>query len=205
MDKAFGFQALDDVARAFMSKPEPMRLKKAIVQHVEQGFFTMAKEIENKLPSATLKIDTAWNLRPTKISKGENYQDMPYMVLDCPFLMHQKDLLFFRTMFWWGHYFSLNLLIKGESFQHPAQALIHHLQKKPEADIYILTSDNFWQNDISGIDYASCNAKAAQQSWEQYRHVRIAHRIDFNAMDSLQDKCMSFIQKMLSAMQLLQQ
>ncbi|MFN4124090.1 MAG: hypothetical protein ACK4GL_12400 [Flavobacteriales bacterium] len=205
MDKAFDFQALDDDARAFMSNPEPIRLKKAITQHIEQAFYALANEIESKFPNEALKIDAAWSVRTAKISKGENYQDMPYVVLDYPFLMHQKDLLLFRTMFWWGHYFSLNLLIKGESFHHPVQALIQQLQKSPEPDVYILTSDNFWQNDISGLDFSSCNAKAAQYSWEQYRHIRMVHQVDFDSIDSLQVKCLAFTQKMLSAMQLLKQ
>src|SRR5689334_11584093 len=42
-----------------------------------------------------------------KISKGENYHGLPYLVLDCPryFSIHQTCAI--RTFFWWGNFFSV--------------------------------------------------------------------------------------------------
>src|SRR5258706_1001549 len=48
-----------------------------------------------------------------KISKGENYKGLPWMVLDYPRAFGREDVLAIRTLFWWGHYFSVTLHLKG--------------------------------------------------------------------------------------------
>lgn len=48
-----------------------------------------------------------------KISKGENYQGLPYVMLDYPRLFGREDVLAIRTFFWWGHVFSVTLHLKG--------------------------------------------------------------------------------------------
>ncbi|HEY6901247.1 MAG TPA: hypothetical protein VI233_11410, partial [Puia sp.] len=49
-----------------------------------------------------------------KISKGENYKGLPYVMLDYPRLFGREDVLAIRTFFWWGHGFSVTLHLKGE-------------------------------------------------------------------------------------------
>ena len=48
-----------------------------------------------------------------KISKGENYQGLPYVMLDYPRQFGREDVLAIRTFFWWGHGFSVTLHLKG--------------------------------------------------------------------------------------------
>jgi hypothetical protein len=50
---------------------------------------------------------------PPKIAKGENYQGLPYVMLDYPRIFGSEDVLAIRTMFWWGHEFSVTLHLKG--------------------------------------------------------------------------------------------
>ena len=48
-----------------------------------------------------------------KISKGENYRGLPYLVLDHPRCFEKNGAIAIRTMFWWGHFFSTTLLLSG--------------------------------------------------------------------------------------------
>ena len=48
-----------------------------------------------------------------KISRGENYLGLPWVILDYPRLFGREDVLAIRTMFWWGHPFSVTLHLKG--------------------------------------------------------------------------------------------
>ena len=50
---------------------------------------------------------------PPKISKGENYLGLPYVILDYPRIFGKEDMLAIRSFFWWGNYFSIYLLISG--------------------------------------------------------------------------------------------
>src|SRR5271169_1886033 len=40
-----------------------------------------------------------------KISRGEQYKGMPWVMLDYPRVFGKEDVCAIRTMFWWGHYF----------------------------------------------------------------------------------------------------
>ena len=48
-----------------------------------------------------------------KISKGENYQLLPYVILDYPSFFWKNRVFAVRTMFWWGNFFSVTLHLSG--------------------------------------------------------------------------------------------
>lgn len=48
-----------------------------------------------------------------KVSRGENYRGLPWVMLDYPRVFGREDVLAIRTMFWWGHSFSVTLHLKG--------------------------------------------------------------------------------------------
>ncbi len=50
---------------------------------------------------------------PPKISKGENYKGLPYLMLDYPRLFDKETIFAIRTMFWWGNFFSITLHLAG--------------------------------------------------------------------------------------------
>jgi hypothetical protein len=52
-----------------------------------------------------------------KISKGENYQGLPYVILDYPAIFSKEKNFAIRTMFWWGNFFSISLHLSGENFK----------------------------------------------------------------------------------------
>ena len=48
-----------------------------------------------------------------KISKGEKYKGLPWVMLDYPRIFGKEDIMAIGTRFWWGHYFSVTLHLKG--------------------------------------------------------------------------------------------
>jgi hypothetical protein len=58
-----------------------------------------------------------------KISKGENYNGLPYVMLDYPRYFTKDTTLAIRTFFWWGNFFSINLQLSGEQLQRAAYSL----------------------------------------------------------------------------------
>jgi hypothetical protein len=49
-----------------------------------------------------------------KISKGDQYKGLPWVMLDYPRVFGKEDVFAIRTMFWWGHCFSVTLHLKGK-------------------------------------------------------------------------------------------
>ncbi len=81
-----------------------------------------------------------------KITKGENYLHMPYVVLDYPKIRDKHFPIVLRTLFWWGNYYSLNVILKKDLLVNKAIKL--------DAKIYLQNDDNLWNNQVkSGYTY----------------------------------------------------
>lgn len=48
-----------------------------------------------------------------KISRGENYNGLPYLILDYPASFKKEKITAVRTLFWWGNFFSISLHLSG--------------------------------------------------------------------------------------------
>ncbi len=55
---------------------------------------------------------------PPKISKGEKYREMPWVMLDFPRSFNDANGHFaIRTFFWWGNFFSIQMHVSGRYLQ----------------------------------------------------------------------------------------
>ena len=52
-----------------------------------------------------------------KISKGENQEGLPWVMLDYPRYFSNEHVFAIRSFFWWGNFFSITLHIKGKFLQ----------------------------------------------------------------------------------------
>src|SRR5580693_8742254 len=86
--------------------------KNLIIGKVYALFGTLAEHLQNQINGSDLPGQIG--IISAKISKGENYNGLPYVMLDCPRLFTQQNVFSIRTFFWWGNYFSVTLHLKGE-------------------------------------------------------------------------------------------
>ena len=49
-----------------------------------------------------------------KISKGNNFKGLPFVVLDFPASFEKKNIFGVRCFFWWGNYFIISLHLSGK-------------------------------------------------------------------------------------------
>ena len=80
-----------------------------------------------------------------KISRGEKYRDMPWVMLDYPrcFAAAQGHFAI-RTFFWWGHYFSIQLQLSG-GYAQQLLPLLGWLQAK---GWYVGCTDDPWDMEL---------------------------------------------------------
>lgn len=88
-----------------------------------------------------------------KISKGERYQELPYVILDFPRYFSKERIFAFRTMFWWGHYFSCTLHLAGEVKTQYNAALVAGYPLLAENGFQVYTQDDPWQHDFENGNY----------------------------------------------------
>ena len=123
--------------QALAADASVMFTKNKIIQAVYELFGKLADAY--KLPAAALPAEVT-HLHP-KISKGENYLGLPWVMLDYPRHFAGKEAFAVRTMFWWGHYFSLHLLLQGSKMQ-----LLKFQKLAGTEGWYFSTASDPWQH-----------------------------------------------------------
>lgn len=88
-----------------------------------------------------------------KISKGENYQGLPYVMLDYPRCFGKSDTFAIRTMFWWGNFFSTTLHVKGKYKNALMPVLQECLPLFADREFFININNDEWRHDFEPDNY----------------------------------------------------
>ena len=86
-----------------------------------------------------------------KISRGENYKGLPWLILDHPRISIGGGLVFIRTMFWWGQFFSSTLQLSGQ-FKKQFEKNIMNSYESLSA-FYIGLGDDPWAHHFDPTHY----------------------------------------------------
>ncbi len=97
-----------------------------------------------------------------KISKGENYLQLPYLLLDHPRCFDAENIFAVRTMFWWGNFFSMTLQLSG-TYKALYQDKICKRLNTIQQDIFICVNENQWQHHFEATNYLSVKKLAATE------------------------------------------
>ncbi len=127
--------------------------KHIIIEKVIALFGTVLQSMQQQTAAHKNKLPPEVFIKDPKISKGENYRQLPYVMLDYPRYFEKQDTLAIRTFFWWGNFFSINLQLSGYIKNKIAPSLIEnflHLQKN---DFWICVNSNPWQHYFEEDNY----------------------------------------------------
>lgn len=129
--------------------------KRSIIDKVYTLFGALAEEYEAVINNTDLPVIIKTGT--PKISKGENYHGLPYVVLDYPRLFDKENIFAVRTLFWWGNFFSSTFHLKGKykkNFLHSLQ-LNHQLVSSQGFALCIAEDEwdfRFTENNYKAID-----------------------------------------------------
>jgi hypothetical protein len=88
--------------------------KRAIIEKVYELFGQLANEYTSAVTAHKSFFPAGVIAVAPKISKGENYHGLPYVMLDYPRYFDKENVFAIRTFFWWGNFFSSTLHLKGK-------------------------------------------------------------------------------------------
>lgn len=134
-----------------------------------------------------------------KISKGEQYQGLPYVIADFPRLFSNDTVLAYRIMFWWGHYFSFTWHLQGEVLNQywPAIRSTWPLDILP-ADTAIAWQGDPWQHAVSAPYYQS--VRQVSLPVERPAFVKLALVLPFEKADQLKAVACDYAMKVLTVL-----
>jgi hypothetical protein len=116
-----------------------------------------------------------------KISKGENYEELPYVIMDYPASFTKGNIFAIRTMFWWGNFFSVSLHLSGKKFlfQSGESKLFSFLKKK---NFFVCVNNDEWKHDFEPSNYVAVTTLSETKFNKILRRnfFKISKNIDLN-------------------------
>ncbi|NNC86631.1 MAG: hypothetical protein HKN75_11175 [Bacteroidia bacterium] len=132
------------------------------------------------IPNGVLDVDS-------KISKGENYRGLPYLVLDYPRYFKNENIFAFRSMFWWGNYFTFTLHLSGMHLEHYLPKLKTNLNKLELRNTYISIGENPWVHHVDNSHYLTVqewrNSVDEKAYFENAKYIKLVRKLDINNWD----------------------
>jgi hypothetical protein len=113
----------------------------------------------------------------SKISKGENYLGLPYVILDYPRYFDGKNIFAIRTMFWWGRFFSMTMHLSGEEKNKYQQKIEEARLNLAEMNAFIGINEDPWQHHFENDNYIKVSGLSEQNflaHCRQHDHLKIA-------------------------------
>jgi hypothetical protein len=146
---------------------------------VSEKIVTKLRAIEKNIhKSFTLNADESlqkYGVKTAKISKGEQYQGLPYFVLDYPRYFTRDEVVAFRVMLWWGKFLSCTLHLQGEVIKTLSPALLDRFLDDP--NIYFCINDNPWEYHYEDNNYQqliNLNPEAINKHLEEKGFLKLS-------------------------------
>lgn len=130
--------------------------KNSIIDKVYKLFGLLSIEFTKELAAYDAIFDTEIFQYAPKIYKGEQYNALPYVMLDHPRYFNKKDACSIRCFFWWGNFFSITLHLGGRFIELYVPFIVSALQQnKLIHDWYYCINETQWQQDFEATNYTT--------------------------------------------------
>ena len=103
------------------------------------------------------RFDAALLTGSPKISRGENYLGLPWLMLDHPRLFTRHNTCAVRVFFWWGNFFSITLQLSGPSLERYRTRVSNSAAAFGERDYLLGIADDPWVHHAGTDNYLPVN------------------------------------------------
>ena len=159
--------------------------KHIIIEKVIDFFSAMLISMQQKTSEQKNNLPVEVFIKDPKISRGENYRQLPYVMLDYPRYFEKQDTLAIRTFFWWGNFFSINMQLSGNIKNSVVNNLISNFLHLQQNDYWICVNNNPWQHYFEEDNYLPLGIANLKTVSGEQSVVKIANKIPLQEWDHI--------------------
>ncbi|HMK05070.1 MAG TPA: hypothetical protein VK489_12790 [Ferruginibacter sp.] len=159
---------LSDEEQQLVNNSNWILTKRVIVEKVYHLFGNLSAVIGSAVEKETwLPLPV---VRSTgKISRGENYRLLPYVLLDHPRCFDTENIFAVRTMFWWGNFFSITLQLSGTYKKMFEDKLSKNIKGLRANEFYLCINEDQWQHNFDEDNYIAVNQLTDEETGSHIR------------------------------------
>jgi len=171
--------------------------KQVIIQKVRQLFGNLSETMQQQMH---LKLPENISSKPPKISRGECYQNLPYVILDYPRYFTKEETTAIRTFFWWGNFCSITLHLSGRSKVVAMPKLVDQFLFLQQNEFSICVGNTPWEHHFWVDNFVPVTAISLSEFTsilKEKSFVKIAKKIPLHQWDQI----FMFLQKSFSELE----
>lgn len=157
--------------------------KNGVIEKVYALFGQMATRFTDEL-TTNKWLPSEVAATQAKIAKGENYQGLPWVMLDYPRLFNKQDVLAIRVFFWWGNFVSITLQLSGKYQQDYQQQIIQNLALPFNNNWQLCCNANVWQHYFQPNNYKAFSSFTYEEL-SNLPFVKLAQKIPLQEWDNI--------------------
>jgi hypothetical protein len=164
---------------------EPWDERRALVEQLSVWLGHALVDLKQRHNAAftSLVPDAALN---GKITRGDNHQGFPYLLLDYPNHFSKDDILAARNMIWFGNGFHCTLHVRGNDL---VSRVLNNLEKQTHENFFICTNVHEWIHDVNENDWISAAhlTEATRNDIHQRGWIKLGRQLNLHQPDSWQN------------------
>lgn len=169
--------------------------KNRIIKKVSTLFANLLEAYTDK---AQGKLAEELTMVAPKISKGEQYLGLPYVMLDFPRNFTRQNTFAIRTFFWWGNFFSIHLQLSGGFQNQHAPAIITAITEGKFDGWFIGVHENEWHHHFQHNNYREILNGEINIGLLQLPFIKLAKKIPLNEWDHAMEHLIISFDKLVS-------
>ena len=126
-----------------------------------------------------------------RISKGEKYKYLPWVMLDYPNHFSGNDVFAVRSFFWWGNFFSITIHLSGRYKTLFEDTIVLHAENTLNHEWFICINEDEWQHDFSKNNYQPFLQIAGKHNFEselkEKKFIKMAKKMPFSNWNNAND------------------
>ena len=144
---------LSDLERELLNNPEWILTKNNIIKKAQELLGAVQENISDYIKTNAKIFPAEVIIISPKISKGENYLGLPWLMLDYPRYFDKENIFAIRTMFWWGNFFSTTLHLSGKYKELYSKNMINNFEELKKNEFYTCVNEDQWHHHLENENY----------------------------------------------------
>jgi hypothetical protein len=176
---------------AILSNAGFFKAKRRITEQLSVLFAELRDGLSEVAAAHASDIPDRVDFKVGKLSKGENYLDLPYLILDFPKLFNRERVFAFRSMCWWGNGFSFQFHVSGQHWEERKNLIMQNLHALHGQDFYMCINESPWHFHFESDNYIPLDSIKTEEQMNmiaQKQFFKIGRKCPLDAWPDLTTK-----------------
>ena len=175
---------------SYLADTDFLLAKKKVIDKVIQHFRFCSTSIDKEIRKDNFIFNPEYLKPYPKISRGENYRGLPYVVLDNPRYYTHEVIFSYRILFWWGHFISFSLHMEGPEAFQTLENLIENRDNYSGESIFFCVGRTPWEYHFEEDNYVELKFLSDNEilsQWEKNGFLKISKKATLDEWPLLND------------------